>query len=60
MPKTGDRNDQFGVFKSNCCGSEIVIGPGMVFPTCPAHPGATAWVTIRAENDSATTDSKVA
>src|ERR1043165_8967940 len=33
MPVTADQNILFGVFKSHCCGSEIVIRSGAVFLT---------------------------
>ena len=35
MPNTDERNDEFGMYVNDCCGSEIVIGPGAVFPVAP-------------------------
>jgi hypothetical protein len=46
MPETGERNDQFGMYISNCCGSEIVIASGAVFPVCPKHCKATGWINL--------------
>jgi hypothetical protein len=46
MPNTGERNDQFGMYVSNCCGSEIVIASGAVFPVCPKHCKATGWINL--------------
>jgi hypothetical protein len=44
MPMNGDKNEQFGVYKSVCCGAEIVIAEGVAFPDCPKHPKLpTKW-----------------
>jgi hypothetical protein len=32
---------RFGVYRSVCCGAEIVIGEGVTFPDCPKHPHLT-------------------
>ena len=37
MPKNGDVNKKFGVYKTVCCGSEIVIAEWVTFPDCPVH-----------------------
>ena len=37
MPRNGDINNRFGVYKSLCCGLEIVIAEGVTFPDCPRH-----------------------
>ena len=37
MPVNGDINEAFGVYKSVCCGMEIVIPEGSRFPNCPNH-----------------------
>jgi hypothetical protein len=53
MPLTGERNALFGVFKSQCCGAEIVIRSGAKFPTCPDHPRIrTFWIAIEVEPDN--------
>ena len=40
----GEKNEQFGVYKSVCCGAEIVIAEGVAFPDCPKHPKLpTKW-----------------
>ena len=47
LPQTGDKNTIFGVFKSACCGAEIVITKGAAFPVCPNHPKQkTTWNQI--------------
>jgi len=52
MPKAGERCSEFGVFKTECCGSEIVIGVGTQFPTCSSHPGLTKWVIVPGDPDA--------
>jgi len=50
VPHSGELNEKPGisVFKSACCNSEIVIGHGTRFPTCPNHPDTiTLWKEIR-------------
>ena len=37
MPQNGAVNEKFGVYKSVCCGAEIVITAGATFPDCPRH-----------------------
>jgi hypothetical protein len=49
MPKTGERSEQFGMYMSNCCGWEIVIASGVVFPPCPKHCKSTGWVNLDAD-----------
>jgi len=52
MPINGETNNKFGVYRSVCCGSEIVIATGAVFPDCPRHPHLpTTW--------KATSDEKI-
>jgi hypothetical protein len=50
MPITGTRNELFGVFKSHCCGTQVVIASGAVFPKCPNHSEhpkiRTLWIPI--------------
>jgi hypothetical protein len=48
MPKTGERNEQFGMYISDCCGSEIVIAAGAVFPLCPKHCRFATWTNLEA------------
>ena len=44
MPQNGEVNQEFGVYESECCGLEIVIGKGLIFPDCPNHRKvATLW-----------------
>jgi hypothetical protein len=41
MPTNGEVNTKFGVYKTVCCGCEIVIAEGMEFPDCPNHSRLT-------------------
>jgi len=41
VPLNGEANRKLGVYKNVCCGVEIVINAGSMFPDCPNHPGAT-------------------
>jgi hypothetical protein len=41
MPNNGEANRRFGVYINLCCGIEMVIAEGMVFPDCPNHPRLT-------------------
>jgi hypothetical protein len=43
----GDLNRRFAVYQSSCCGDEIVIGPGAIFPGCPKHADyAVNWQAV--------------
>ena len=47
MPQNGEVNKAFGVYKSVCCGAEIVITEGSTFPDCPNHPRVTiVWAPL--------------
>jgi hypothetical protein len=47
MPFNGEMNRRFGVYRNLCCGEEIVIADGTVFPECPNHPNLTTkWKSI--------------
>jgi len=48
MPTTGERNEQFGMYISDCCGSEIVIAAGAAFPLCPKHCRFATWINLDA------------
>jgi hypothetical protein len=37
MAQNGELNTKFGVYRSICCKSEIVIAEGVKFPDCPNH-----------------------
>jgi hypothetical protein len=44
MPVSGDINEEFGIYTSVCCRTEIVISAGSRFPNCPKHPKPpTEW-----------------
>jgi hypothetical protein len=44
--KSGDVNEQFGIYKSSCCSSEIVLVKGGVFPLCHKHKLPTNWKLV--------------
>jgi hypothetical protein len=47
VANSGEINATFGVYKSVCCGAEIVISKGVVFPPCPKHPKLPAiWEPV--------------
>ena len=54
MSKSRDANSVFGVYQSDCCELEIVIGVGVEFPTCPKHPyRRTFWTAIEIQDNTA-------
>jgi len=47
MPQNGEINKKFGVYRTVCCGREIVLREGSVFPDCPNHPRLTTkWKSV--------------
>jgi hypothetical protein len=59
VPQTGEKNTLFGVFKSHCCGAEIVITSGAEFPACPNHlDRITTWDPIEVGPDNLVVFSK--
>jgi hypothetical protein len=38
MGTLGEVNTKFGIYRTLCCGKEIVITVGATFPDCPKHP----------------------
>jgi hypothetical protein len=58
VPQNGKKNEKLGVYKSACCGAEIVIGAGATFPHCPNHPRYTIWKLLSDENMTRLTDKK--
>jgi hypothetical protein len=47
MLMNGDRCIQFGVYRSLCCGVEIIIAAGATFPECPKHVKLpTSWKPV--------------
>jgi hypothetical protein len=47
MPKNGETNQTFGIYRSLCCGREIIIRAGAAFPDCSNHPNlSTVWKPI--------------
>jgi hypothetical protein len=50
MNQNGEKNEKFGLYRTLCCGSEIVIREGASFPDCPNHPNLRAvWNFVDAE-----------
>ncbi len=50
MPHNGESNTQFGVYRSTCCGQEIVIRAGATFPDCSNHRHLiTAWEPVEVD-----------
>jgi hypothetical protein len=42
--RNGELNTTFGVYRTLCCGKEIVLRDGDVFPDCPRHANLpTVW-----------------
>jgi hypothetical protein len=47
MAMNGEVNTKFGIYRTLCCGQEIVISVGAEFPDCPRHPKLTTeWKTV--------------
>ena len=54
MPLKGDKNTLFGIYRNTCCGAEIVISVGAVFPPCPRHQDTGAeWIQIEGPSQNA-------
>ena len=50
MAQNGEPNNRFGVYKSLCCGREILLREGMIFPDCPNHPKlTTVWKMVKTD-----------
>ena len=50
VPRNGEINTAFGVYKSLCCEYEIVVREGATFPQCPKHPNVpTVWNVLDIE-----------
>jgi len=59
VPHNGQVNEKFGVYKSLCCGAEIVITKGAIFPKCPDHPRyTTTWKLLPEEDMTDVTNKK--
>jgi hypothetical protein len=47
VPQNGETNQKFGIYKTVCCGAEIVINVGATFPDCPNHRKLTTiWKAV--------------
>jgi hypothetical protein len=43
----GSVNKEHGIFKSHCCGDELVLYKGITFPNCKKHQElATRWEMV--------------
>ena len=52
MPQNGEICSKFGIYRSLCCGAEIVIAAGAAFPDCPKHPRLTTkWKPLNTDED---------
>ena len=50
MPQNGEVNTRFGVYKSLCCGHEIMVREGVPFPDCKNHRKLTTiWKLVEQE-----------
>jgi hypothetical protein len=50
MASNGEVSNRFGVYRSACCGAEIIIREGATFPDCRNHPKlTTTWEAIEVE-----------
>jgi hypothetical protein len=59
MPANGDINTEFGVYRSLCCGREIMVREGTKFPDCPRHPNlSTVWKRVEVEITQVSTTRK--
>ena len=57
--QNGEINDKLGVYKSVCCGFEIIITKGASFPNCLDHPrDTTIWNLYSDENTAPRTGKK--
>ena len=45
MPRDGEVNREFGIYKNTCCSAEILIPQGVTFPQCATHV-STEWKDI--------------
>ena len=45
---SGDECELFAVYQTACCGYEIVLIDGAVFPDCPGHKKPAVWNLISA------------
>ena len=47
MASNGEINTAFGIYRTLCCGQELVISVGDQFPDCPRHPKLTTeWKPV--------------
>jgi hypothetical protein len=50
MANNGVISQRFGVYRSLCCGREIIIREGATFPDCPNHPKlSTRWKPVEVD-----------
>ncbi len=50
VPNNGEINKHFGVYRSLCCGREVIVREGATFPDCPNHPKlSTVWKLVGSE-----------
>jgi len=49
-----DKCELFAVYQTACCGYEIVLIDGALFPDCPAHKRPASWNLVTAIGPSGT------
>ena len=50
MPERDELNARFGVYRSLCCGRELMVREGEKFPDCPNHRNlSTIWKFVETE-----------
>src|SRR5215813_9357834 len=50
MPKNGEVNTHFALYRTLCCNHELIIREDEVFPDCPRHTNlSTVWKLMKVE-----------
>lgn len=54
MPRSGEANRAFGIYKTACCNAEIVIPEHVTFPQCLKHNRTlTEWHKVAEKSNAA-------
>jgi hypothetical protein len=47
MAQNGEVNKKLGIYRSLCCGAEVILRASSTFPDCPNHPRLTTiWKPV--------------